>query len=113
MQYALTLLCSYDHPLLYELEKQIRDTFATVPLDLLRKSVESVSFGLQKSAKSWELCFNVTQTYRVWSLTKFKNCSNLGFYSGNYRNTDYYYSYCQHHHHHHHLLYTVYLYLYS
>jgi len=56
------LLCSYDHPLLYELGKQIQDTFATLPLDLLRKSAESVSFGLQKCAKSWDLCCNLAQT---------------------------------------------------
>jgi hypothetical protein len=39
-----------------EQEQSIRDSFFDFPLDFLRKSVEPVSFRLQKRAKHWNVC---------------------------------------------------------
>jgi hypothetical protein len=42
-----------------ELEQQILDTFATLPLELLRKSVESTFQFAEVCGKCWGLCFKI------------------------------------------------------
>jgi hypothetical protein len=43
-----------------ELEQQILYTFTTLPLELLRKSVESTFQFAEVCAKCWGLCFKIT-----------------------------------------------------
>jgi hypothetical protein len=56
---------------------QFETVFSAVPLDSLRKSVELVSSRLQKRAKCWNLCSNLTLNGSVLALKWCKNCNYM------------------------------------
>jgi hypothetical protein len=41
------------------LEQHVQDTFSAVPIDILRKGVESVSFSLQKCGQTFGACVEI------------------------------------------------------
>jgi hypothetical protein len=63
-----------------ELEQQIRDMLATVPLGVfLSKSVESPSLRLQRRVKN---VGPTLKSWSVWVLHRWKNCSSITFLWG-------------------------------
>jgi hypothetical protein len=61
-----------------EREPQIWDSFATIPLDFLRKNVESMSVRLQQCVQS---AGSYVEIWYIMSFSVGQNCGNVAFHS--------------------------------